>query len=561
MAQPGGAPELFEPDVFGKYFLLQRMAVGGMAEVIRAKTVGAGGFQKELVIKRILPRLAANPDFVRMLVNEAKITVGLNHPNIAQIYELGQIDGRWFMAMELVDGVQLRDLVGLLRGRASSLGVDEAVWIVYEALKGLDYAHRVTDPMGVPLGIVHCDISPDNIMVTYDGSVKVVDFGIARAGAGLSNYRQGLVMGKLNYLSPEQATGSEVDPRTDVYAAGVVLYYLLTGAYPYGRFERLEELAPLVAGRIPYISAREHDAAIPAELDEILERAVHPQREARYPDARAFMTALEDFLYPTPHSPLQQHIRRELERSFTAERDRMARLRANDDVVMKVLAGRVDGRYQGNERPDTAQVHALPPRRPVTREPSGQIEARPGRPRRVRSGWAPSLAQVAIVLLLSVGLAAVWHLLGARLFAPAGGLLVVDSEPRGARATVDGSPVPGVTPLLLEGMDLGRAHQVALSLEDYEPWRGTTAGEGAPYEVLRARLRRAYGTLHVESIPAGAKVLLDGEARGRTPARLEKVDLRVPHKLTLKKRGFELDEVMIENLEDGATVQRRLLRR
>ena len=557
MAQPGGAPELFEPEVFGKYFLLQRIAVGGMAEVIRAKTVGAGGFQKELVIKRILPKRAADEGFVRMLVNEAKITVGLTHPNIAQIYELGQADGRWFMAMEMVDGVPLRDLVGLFRGTGSSLGIDEAVWIVYEALKGLDYAHRVTDPMGLPLGVVHCDISPDNIMVTYDAAVKVVDFGIARAATGLSNYRQGTVMGKLNYLSPEQAAGGEVDPRTDVYAAGVVLYYLLTGAYPYGRFERLEDLAPLVGGKLRYHSARDRDGSIPSELDGILRHALEPDRDRRYPDARAFMTALEEFLYPTPHSPLQEHIRRELTRSFAAERDRMARLRANDEAVMKVLAGRVDGLYARDERPDTAQIRALPAR-PKTPPPRPERDRRPVP--RPSTRW-PSWRQLLLSLLLSVALAAAWVLVSPRFIGDGAGLLVIDSNPRGARATVDGTPVPGVTPLILEGMDLRQAHEVVLRLPRHADRRLRTRGDGAPYEVVRAQLEQVLGTVTVDSVPRGAKVLLDGAYRGRTPVTLEEVDLRVRHKLTLEKRGFELDESMLEHLEDGTRIERRLVRR
>ncbi len=546
-----GVPR-FEPEVFGKYFLLQRMAVGGMAEVIRAKTLGAGGFQKELVVKRILPKLAKDHSFVRMFVNEAKITVGLTHPNIAQIFELGQVGETYFMSMELVDGIQVRELVPLFREHR--LGVDHAVWLCLEALKGLDHAHRATDALGVPLGIVHCDISPDNLMVTFDAGVKVVDFGIARAATGLSNAKSGTVMGKVNYLSPEQATAGAVDARTDVFAVGVVLYHLLTGAYPYGRFERLEDLVPLVAGEVPYIAAREHDKRIPDELDPILKRAVAVRREDRFPDARALMVALEETLYPTPHSAIAEHLRVEVGRTFASHRDRMARLRANDETVMRILGRRVEAKAK-DESPDLELVEALTRQRDHTRTQRTAPVRRP-RPRR-RSPWRLSLAQLAVSVLLAAALAAS-GLAGWRWLAP--GALVITSTPPGARVIVDGTPAPGVTPVVLQGMNRHKRYRIRVQSAGHADWTGAAVPDGRGVTVVNADLESQEGDLEVESVPPGAEVFLDDAPRGRTPTVLRGVDLRVPHKLELRRRGFEPDAAVLQHLHGGDTVKRVLHR-
>lgn len=549
-AAPAASLPRFEPDVFGKYFLLQRIAVGGMAEVVRAKTLGAGGFQKELVVKRILPALARDRDFVRMFVNEAKITVGLSHPNIAQIFELGEIDETFFMAMELVDGVQLRELLPLFRGEEARLGVDHAVWTCFEALRGLDHAHRASDAMGAPLGIVHCDISPDNLMITFDATVKVVDFGIARAATGLSNARPGLVMGKVNYLSPEQATGRDVDPRTDVYALGVVLYHLVTGAFPYGRFERLDELAPLVRGQLPYVPLGEHDGRLPDELDAIVRRAVALEPGERYPNAGAFATALEEVLFPTPHSAVAQHLRTEIGRSFAGHRDRLARLRSNDETVMRILARRLEERPP-ETRPATSQLEAL---RSAARPPEKAKASRD----RARSPWRLTGPQLLVALLTGLLLAGGAHL-AERALAP--GVLVIASHPAGARALLDGNPVPGVTPVVLPDMDRHGSWTLELTLDGYRPFSRTVAGDGAPTTVVQAELEPAVGALRVESVPAGAQVLLDDEVRGYTPATLDAIDLTVPHKLGLRRRGYELDEVVLQDLAPGQTVRRTLQRR
>src|SRR5256885_4362879 len=206
---------------FGKYQLIRKIGTGGMAEVYLARTTVAQGLNKTLVIKKIHSAYARSKQFVTMFVDEAKIALGLNHPNIIQVFDFGAVGDTYFLAMEYVEGI---DLLRLLQEAARArvrLPYGISAYIVQQVVKGLDYAHRKTDEFGQPLGIVHRDISPQNILLSWDGGVKIVDFGIARARD--VHEEQGVIKGKFAYMSPEQARGDAVDCRSDVFAAGVGL--------------------------------------------------------------------------------------------------------------------------------------------------------------------------------------------------------------------------------------------------------------------------------------------------------------------------------------------------
>ena len=236
-------PLEFKPHLFGKFFLLQRLAVGGMAEIFRARVPGAGGFEKELVVKRILPARAQDEGFIKMLVNEAKLTVQLTHSNIAQVYECGKIDGNYFISMELVSGVSMKEMMQAFARTGTTISPEQAIFMVLQLLTGLDYAHKKTDGAGAPLQIVHCDVSPDNALISWEGEVKLLDFGIARAATGLSNYKEGMLMGKLGYVAPEQASlERRWDHRVDLFAAGILLYELLTKQKPFPKATDVESL-------------------------------------------------------------------------------------------------------------------------------------------------------------------------------------------------------------------------------------------------------------------------------------------------------------------------------
>jgi serine/threonine protein kinase len=281
---------------FGKYLLQKKLAEGGMAEIFLARQAGIEGFERQVVVKRLLPELTAESDFVRMFLNEARLAARLNHPNIVQIYELGQEEGAYYLAMEYINGEDLRGLAQ----QADTLGLRPSVGIVCriisEILAGLHYAHTRTGPEGQPLGLVHRDISPQNILVTYDGGVKIIDFGIAKATQMQSSdqTQAGLLKGKYAYMSPEQTRSGQLDARSDVFSAGILLWELLTWRR---LFKRGTDLATLVAVSdepAPPVSLISPE--LPKELDPIVLRALAIEPEARYRSALEFQEALEDYV-------------------------------------------------------------------------------------------------------------------------------------------------------------------------------------------------------------------------------------------------------------------------
>lgn len=287
------------PVLYGKYQLLDLLARGGMAEVYKAKSHGVEGFEKILVIKRILPELSENPQFVEMFINEAKIAVTLSHANIVQVFDLGRADGTYFIAMEYVAGYDLATVLARGRRLARPIPQELAVYVVSELAKGLDYAHRRRDAQLRPLNIVHRDVSPQNVLLSFEGEVKLTDFGIAKAALAVSASEDtdiGVLKGKYAYMSPEQARGEEVDARTDLFALGVVLYELLTGENPFlvpeSAYETLRRVRDCDYRRL---SARM--PGLPAELVSIVERAMSPRPEDRHPNAGLLYEELVQFLY------------------------------------------------------------------------------------------------------------------------------------------------------------------------------------------------------------------------------------------------------------------------
>jgi serine/threonine protein kinase len=218
----------------GKYQLLRKLATGGMAEVFLAKTDGPMGFEKLLVIKRILPHLAEDPQFVEMFLGEAKLAAQLNHPNLVQIFDFGRAEGSYFIAMEYIDGPTVRLLLARSRDVQRAVPFPIAARIVSSASEGLAYAHDFQDlGTGQPLHLIHRDVSPDNILIGRSGAVKLVDFGIAKATGQSHQTQAGTVKGKVAYMAPEQLRGEPLDRRVDLYGLGIVLYELCTGRLPY----------------------------------------------------------------------------------------------------------------------------------------------------------------------------------------------------------------------------------------------------------------------------------------------------------------------------------------
>ncbi len=284
------------PEVFGNYHLLEKIATGGMAEVYRARSHGAMGFEKILVIKRILDTLAKDDEFKELFKVEARIAALLSHVNIVQVFELGQEAESLYIAMEYVHGIDLARLVA----RARTVGefpVPLALFLCGEVLKALQFAHHYSDAEGRPLHIVHCDISPQNILVSFSGEVKITDFGISRAAIQKGN--QDVIRGKYAYMSPEQVEGKPLDGRSDIFSLGIVLYELLTGRRLFKAKSRDETLARVRRAEVP--SPRAYRPEISEDLEAFLLRTLSRHREDRWVDAAEMTDALSALVVREGH--------------------------------------------------------------------------------------------------------------------------------------------------------------------------------------------------------------------------------------------------------------------
>ena len=266
---------------FGDYYLVEKIATGGMAEVWRARTVGLAGFEKTLVIKRVLENLVKDEEFVGLFIDEARIAVQLHHVNIVQVFDLGEVEGSYYMAMEYVHGLDLARLVAQAK-QVGTVPINLALFVFSEVLKALDFAHARTDEEGEPLRIVHCDISPQNILVSYAGEVKLTDFGISRAAFQAPSLHE-VVRGKYAYMSPEQVDGKELDGRSDIFSMGIVLYELLTGRRLFKAKTRDETLDRVRKAEVP--SPRVYRSEISEDLEAILLKCLALRPRERYTTA------------------------------------------------------------------------------------------------------------------------------------------------------------------------------------------------------------------------------------------------------------------------------------
>ncbi|MFN7132889.1 MAG: serine/threonine protein kinase, partial [Myxococcales bacterium] len=288
---------------FGKYRLLYPLTQGGMAELFVARQEGPAGFAKSVVIKRVLRHLSEDTEFVEMFLDEARLAAQLNHPNVVQIFDFGEVDGSYFLCMEHLAGEDLATILRTSARKQQRLPPQICASIVSAACDALHYAHTLCDEGGRPLNIVHRDVSPSNIYVTFRGVTKVLDFGIAKAEGKLTQTRAGIVKGKFPYMSPEQARGQPLDARSDVWALGVVLHEMLTGLRLFSRDNDLAVLKAVTEDAIPRPSERY--APVPRELDDIVMKALERDVSRRYESAQQMHADLEEFLATRSSQPNQ----------------------------------------------------------------------------------------------------------------------------------------------------------------------------------------------------------------------------------------------------------------
>ncbi|HEX9308242.1 MAG TPA: serine/threonine-protein kinase [Anaeromyxobacter sp.] len=558
----------FKPHLFGKFFLLQRLAIGGMAEIYRARVKGIGDFEKELVVKRILRARAQEENFAKMLVNEAKLTVQLTHSNVAQIYECGKADGDYYISMELVNGVSMKEMMYAFARAGANLSPEQAIFLVLQLLQGLSYAHRKLDANGNPLKVVHCDVSPDNCLLSWEGEVKLLDFGIARAAAEsqLSNYKEGMLMGKLGYVAPEQASlEKRWDHRVDIFAAGIILYELLTKQKPFPKATDVESLIESRRAKVVPPSAIE--PRLPKDVDAIVAKALAYDPDDRYLDARSFADALVDVLFPTPHSSIQDHLGQQMKQVFAEKIGKQRQGRAHDPLIMKVLSNAAEQRAQAEQQeriPGRTPTPGAFPSIDASADPhllASQDAARAARRspqvrivhRGVRLRWA-----VLVGLVLAAGGSAAFHL-GAPYLRP--GIVLVTSEPQGLAVSLDGQRTGSTTPAVIENVLLAEPHTVTLGGPQVK--EVTAAVPRLPGQLVarvHVRLESSIGAITIESVPVGAEIMFDDRPAGRTPLTLGGVRLDQRHRVDLVLAGHEIDQFVVLPEKDGVRFSRRLAR-
>jgi serine/threonine-protein kinase len=522
------------PKRFGKYTLLRKLAQGGMAELFLALQKSVAGFEKLIVIKRILPAMNSDKAFIDMLLHEARIAATLSHPNIVQIFDVGQVDGTYFIAMEHVHGEDIRSIVRQMKKKGyPTFPREHALGIVMGMCAGLSYAHERADLDGSQLNIVHRDISPQNVVVTFSGDVKIVDFGIAKSdNKGIDQTKSGKLKGKVPYMSPEQARGDQIDARSDVFATGVMLFELTTGRRLFKGASEYETLK-LICDR-DYPRPSQIVANYPPALERIVMRALEKDREERYQSAREMQHDLEGFI--------------------REERVAVSTVALNEfmqGLFEDKLATQKEALLQGKQLAEIidAQASEPPPASLMDLDPAGRssqqsilsmpaasrtvTETDANRPKKSALPWIFA----AVVLVGAVGAGGgflyVKHkkdVLASQQVAPppapppvVHGSISIDSDPPGASIWINGDLRAEVTPTKISDLPLGSAIDVKLTKDGFEQAKeSVTLSKDNLDQKISEKLVAGSVSVDVTVMPAAAAksavLLIDGKKMDGTKA-------------------------------------------
>ncbi|MCB9760872.1 MAG: serine/threonine protein kinase [Alphaproteobacteria bacterium] len=563
----------FQPELFGKYYLVDKVAVGGMAEIFKAKTFSTAGFEKLQVIKRILSHLSDNEEFVSMFIDEAKISVSLQHANLVQIYDFGKIHENYFIAMEWVDGKDVKQILRKLAQKRKLLPEEFAVFLAHEICKGLDYAHKKTNLQGEPLGIIHRDMSPSNVLVSYSGEVKVADFGIAKAEMSQYNTKDGVLKGKFEYMSPEQARGEEVTQQSDLFSVGIILYEMLTGRRLFKSDNEIKTLEKIKSVAIRPPSALNPN--IPQRLDDLVMRALTAEPADRYQDAREFQQELLEYMYPSTPPVIQRSLAMFMEQLFAEERaDERDRLEAGTVLALQLHA---------------EQQRLEAERKAAADEWDGDVGSSASIRTETRAG--PPLALLALILLLLVAVGVLaWRALNPEEptvveveVSPTTGALLIRVRPveakvfAGQRLIGTGTQVdvgdlpPGDMTLRFEADGYQIAEEtvtvvagerlvlpVTLQPDEPEPPPEITP-PNPPEEGPQTPVASDPTTFTFESSPSGATVKLGGAVLGTTPFDWDGARTNKSYRITYSLDGYDPVSFSAKSSStDGETFSRSL---
>jgi serine/threonine-protein kinase len=556
----GGGPTIGPFKRYGRYTLVKKLATGGMAEIWLARQRGLADFKRMVVIKKILSHLSAQETFVKMFLDEARMSAQLNHPNIVQVYDLGREGESYFIAMEFINGENLAAVAWRGKKKNRSLPVAYCARVLADACKGLHYAHHLRGSDGSPLNIVHRDISPQNILLTYEGETKVVDFGIAKAASRSEATKTGMLKGKFSYMSPEQCVGGHIDMRSDVFALGILLYELTTGTRLFKHESELMILEMITKRDV--VPPREVNADIPAALDEIVMKALRKEPAERFQHAQEMQLALEDFIRENAKAATSNELAAYMRPLFSdhiEEKRQILELAARDDVEEVAF---------GDEETEQAQ---------------------PAQQRRVVHGLSPSQVRVGPGHATGSNPQASTGMMYPPPHANASGMMY----PTHAAGSPGMFPPPGMS---MPGYPPGAAG----SQYAYQPWPQPEAGPSwvARIVIIGALLviafasfilyRQIYtspasqipdagtlasnepirtGELKLETDPPGARIILNGEpmrtADGKdalTPSDLQGLQYGRTFDIGFEKDGFHSEKrvILMGNGIDGTTINQKL---
>jgi len=638
---------------FGDYYLLKKIAAGGMAELYKAKKSGEKGFEKMLAIKMILPHLSTNDDFISMFIDEAKVAALLSHQNIVQIFDLGKIEKSYCIVMEYVRGRDLRSVIRRATKKKTPLSPEHACLITSSVLAGLGYAHRMKNK-GKELNIVHRDISPQNVIVSYEGEVKVVDFGIAKAATQSRDTQAGVLKGKLAYMSPEQAYGRPLDGRSDIFSVGIVLYEMLTGEKLFQSDTDLGTLELVRNASVEPIHMN-MDGRFPGELKEVLLKALAKNPDDRYQSAAEMESAVQDVMRTLGYSSSGYSLSEYMYRLFKDEIDEeldeeveWGQTMVSDKLLEETLTGSKQDVTSPDRVDEAGGKPQKPARVPVADEPSVSIKIAG---RKSEGGLGKVfVGLVMLVLIAGAGIYGMKHyrkeieavkhrIVPSAAEAPPPGqveetepvaepvtepetatevpagqeqepvagaepapepetgaepepapeaeaepepvtepkpkpkpapppaaevlpiTVAFNSEPLGASVYVDGV-YSGDAPLTVGDLKPDVAHSVTMTLKGYQDWKGNVSAGPGTLETVNAEMKESLYSLEVDSIPAGAHILLNGQDTGKlTPSVIDGLKPGLDQALELRKPGHKTYTEVVNRQEGGtAKVTARLVR-
>jgi serine/threonine protein kinase len=568
---------------FGQYILLEKVASGGMAELFKAKKIGIEGFERVLAIKRILPHISSDKEFINMFIAEAKLVAHLNHKNIAQIYDFGKIGENYFIAMEYIKGKDLRALLNRCEERNTAMPVELAVFIAKEVLSALGYAHKQKDSSGRDLKLIHRDVSPQNILISYEGEVKVIDFGIAKAETQ-SHTKTGTIKGKLAYMSPEQAWGNPIDHRSDIFSLGIVIYEMLTGKRLFKGTTEIKTLEMVREAKAESFSPS-LVAVIPSELESIVMKALSKDVKSRYQDASDMERYLGSVLFELSSAAPGSILKKLMNDMFRDEIEAENRTAAED--ATKSI------KYENKVVPI--------PKESKESKPQVQLEIKP---QPGGKSFLYALLGAAIIFVL-VGVFLMWpyitgektasSLIPAQVYNMANQKTPVQETPvqqaplsqeqvalpvqqdqkeqaqdsseettrKAPQEAVKGSltinAIPwaeiyinekhyGTTPKTIETLKAGD-YRVRLENPAYDAWTTKVAVRGGKTSSISHKFEGS-GKIIVNAVPWG-NVYLDGTLKGQTPITIQNIPART-HEIKISREGYT-DIIKTIDIKTGAS--------